>query len=190
MIARENTPGDQRLVAYYLASASAPAVHDRALADQLRAHVATTLPDFLVPAAFVRMESFPLTASGKMDRLSLPRPSNDAYSGASNYEQPQSLTEQEVGAIWAEVLKLDAVGRHDNFFSLGGNSLLAMQVNVRLRNAFHIEVPVSCIFQQPTLKCFAQAIDELRTSMKGEQELLRILEELEAMPESISEGGH
>jgi hypothetical protein len=91
-------------------------------------------------------------------------------------------------AIWEDVLKLPQVGRHDDFFSLGGNSLLAMQVEVRLRQAFLIEVPVIHIFQNPTIKSFSKVVDAIVHSIPGDADLLSILAEVEAMPEINAEG--
>ena len=91
-------------------------------------------------------------------------------------------------AIWADVLKLHQVGRHDDFFSLGGNSLLAMQVEVRLRQAFGIEVPVIHIFQNPTVESFSKVVDAILHSIPGDADMLSILAEVEAMPEITAEG--
>ena len=123
VIAREDTPGDKRLVAYYT-SAEAQGAGD---AEQLRSHLSAVLPEYMVPAAYVHLESLPLTPNGKLDRRALPAPQADAYS-TRGYEPPQGEIEEQLAGIWAEVLKLDKVGRHDNFFSLGGHSLLAVRV--------------------------------------------------------------
>src|SRR5262249_23012087 len=127
VMAREDTPGEKRLVAYYRADDDGVCG-----AEQLRTHVAATLPEYMVPEAYVRLESFPLTPNGKLDRRALPAPESDAYATAG-YEPPQGETETKLAAIWTEVLGLERVGRQDNFFSLGGHSLLAVRMVTRLR---------------------------------------------------------
>lgn len=184
--AREDAPGDWRLVAYYLALPGTAAEEESLRPAQLRAHLAARLPEHMVPAAYVRLESFPLTASGKLNRRELKPPTASAHA-SQGYEPPQGAMETMMGPIWAEVLKLDRIGRHDNFFSLGGNSLLAMQVELRLRKLLGVEIPVSRIFQSPTIAGLARAVEEMLDSMRSGNELLGILEELESMPESNAE---
>ncbi len=103
-----------------------------------------------MPAAYVRLESLPLTPNGKLDRKALPAPESDAYS-TRGYEAPQGETEIRLAGIWAEVLKLDRVGRHDNFFALGGHSLLAVRVVTRVRQALNLEVAIRDLFAYPVL---------------------------------------
>jgi len=188
VVAREDEPGDKRLVAYYLAAPHGAGAEEALRPEQLRRHMAESLPEHMAPAAYVRMEAWPRTPSGKLDRLALPAPGKDAYVTSAGYEPPQGTMETELAGIWTEVLKMDRIGRHENFFALGGHSLSAMQVMVRLRKAFDLEVPVACIFQNPTIESFAEAVDELHASMQSDAELLRILGELEAMPETSAEG--
>jgi aryl carrier-like protein len=141
--AREDTVGDKRLVAYYTSDGEA------ASAETLRAHMAGRVPEYMVPAAYVRLEKFPLTPNGKLDRKSLPLPEGDAYA-TRGYEAPQGEIETALASIWAEVLKLDRVGRHDNFFELGGHSLLAVTVIERMRRA-GMQVDVRALFTTPTV---------------------------------------
>ena len=96
-------------------------------AETLRAHLSARLPEYMVPAAYVLMKSLPLTANGKLDRRALPAPDTDAYA-VREYEAPVGETETKLAGIWAEVLKVERVGRHDNFFDLGGHSLLAVRM--------------------------------------------------------------
>ncbi|HLI04400.1 MAG TPA: amino acid adenylation domain-containing protein, partial [Terracidiphilus sp.] len=149
VMAREAGPGDQRLVAYYTVETA------DAGAESLRAHLAAKLPDYMVPAAYVRLEALPLTANGKLDRKALPAPEGDAYS-TRGYEAPQGEVESRLAEIWAEVLKLERVGRHDNFFSLGGHSLLAVTLIERMRRS-GFPVDVRTLFATPVIAELAAA---------------------------------
>ena len=101
-------------------------------AETLRAHLSGRLPDYMLPAAFVRLETLPLTPNGKLDRKAFPAPEGDAYAVRA-YEAPQGEIEVELAAIWSELLKVERVGRHDHFFELGGHSLLAVTLIERMR---------------------------------------------------------
>ena len=129
VIAREDMPGEKRLVAYYTA---AEADGQPTGPTELRAYLSSKLPDYMVPAAYVRLTVMPLTPNGKLDRKALPAPEVDAYA-VHGYEAPQGEIETALAAIWGDVLKLDRVGRHDNFFELGGHSLLAVTLIERMR---------------------------------------------------------
>ena len=154
VLAREDTAGDKRLVAYYTTTAT----DMEPGAEELRAHLSAKLPDYMVPAAFVKLECLPLTANGKLDRKALPAPEGDAYA-TRGYEPPQTETEAAVARIWAEVLKLERVGRHDNFFELGGHSLLAVTVIERLRR-IGLQVDVRDLFSTPTLSGLAATMGD------------------------------
>jgi amino acid adenylation domain-containing protein len=159
VVAREDTPGDKRLVAYYIASPLVDESEEGTVgAEQFRSHLSASLPDYMIPAAFVRLESLPLTPNGKLDRKALPAPEADAYSTYS-YEPPQGEMEMKLAAIWAEALKLDRVGRHDNFFAIGGHSLLAVQVVTRLRQVLSRAVEMRDLFAHPELTEMASALE-------------------------------
>ncbi len=155
VVAREESPGDQRLVAYYT---GAEMGEDTVGAEVLRTYLAASLPEHMVPAAYVRLESLPLTPNGKLDRRALPAPESGAYATRS-YEQPVGEVERALADIWSEVLKVERIGRHDNFFELGGHSLLAMQVISRLRDALSVEVPFGDLFAHPVLSDFASGLE-------------------------------
>ncbi|WP_338910436.1 non-ribosomal peptide synthase/polyketide synthase [Mycetohabitans rhizoxinica] len=142
---------DTRLVAYVVAESDAP------LASTLHAHVAARLPDYMVPAAFVRLNAFPLTPNGKLDRRALPAPDADALARQA-YEVPQGELETTLAEIWAELLGVERVGRHDSFFALGGHSLLAVQLLNRIAG-LGADVPLATLFASPTLAAFAAAVE-------------------------------
>ncbi|WP_244656103.1 thioesterase domain-containing protein, partial [Rhizobium favelukesii] len=126
------------------------------LAGALRAYVSGRLPDYMVPAAFVRLEALPLTANGKLDRKALPVPDDDAYA-RTVYEAPQGAVETLLAGIWAELLGVERVGRHDNFFELGGHSLLAVQLLSRALD-LRLNFSAADLFQAPVLKDLASKI--------------------------------
>ena len=145
VIAREDQPGDKRLVAYLVAH-EGHALLDEA---QLRTILAQTLPDYMVPSYFIVLDTIPLTANGKTDRKALPAP--DMTRGEVGYLAPRTAAEEIMAGIWVQVLKRDKVGVHDNFFALGGHSLLATQLLTRICTAFDVELPLSAIFETSTL---------------------------------------
>jgi amino acid adenylation domain-containing protein len=157
VIAREDTPGDNRLVTYYTAvetSARDAAALD---AEHLRAHLLARLPEYMVPSAYVRLTSMPLTPNGKLDRKALPAPEAGAYA-VHGYQAPRGEIESALAAIWGDVLKLDRVGRHDNFFELGGHSLLAVILIERMRRK-GLQVDVRALFAASTLAELADSVE-------------------------------
>ncbi|WP_122659284.1 non-ribosomal peptide synthetase, partial [Burkholderia pseudomallei] len=141
---------EKRLVAYYTGDADVAA---------LRAQAAQHLPSYMVPSAYVRLDAWPLTPNGKLDRRALPAPADDAYARAE-YEAPQGAKEEALAAIWRELLHVERVSRHDNFFELGGHSLLAVQLVSRLRQALSVEVALSTVFDAPVLSALASRLDD------------------------------
>src|SRR5689334_10651662 len=112
----------------------------------------------MVPGAYVRMERMPLTGNGKLDRKRLPAPEGDAYA-AKRYEEPEGEMEKAIAGVWAEVLKVERVGRQDNFFNLGGHSLLAVKVIARLRQVLGVEVDLRDLFSRPVLSDFVRGME-------------------------------
>ena len=154
VVARADRDDEKRLVAYYTFEGMAePRV------DELRSHLLAFLPEYMVPAAYVQLEQFPLTLSGKLDRKALPAPDGDA-DAQRVYEAPVGEIEQTIARIWSELLKVDDVGRHDNFFDLGGHSLLAVRLMSRMREAFNIELSLTQVFARPVLTDIARLIGE------------------------------
>ena len=159
VIVREDEPGDKRLVAYLLkANDAAPTV------ETLRQHIKASLPEYMLPAMFVILDELPLTPNGKLDRDALPVPGDERESLEIEYTAPRNELEQQLAEIWAEVLKLERVGIHDNFFDLGGHSLLATQIVSRISEQLDVELPLSDLFDYPTVAELA-AVDKLAGDM-------------------------
>jgi amino acid adenylation domain len=150
VVARDDAPGEIRLVAYVVASGDAPT------AGALREHLKTKLPDYMVPSAFVSLESLPLTPNGKVDRKALPAPG--APEPAGSYVAPRDALEVMLCRIWEDALGVKSVGVKDNFFDLGGNSLLAVRLVAQIRKQFNGEVPINALFQKATVEQLAEAL--------------------------------
>ncbi|MFJ9034765.1 amino acid adenylation domain-containing protein, partial [Streptomyces sp. NPDC102274] len=157
VVVREDQPGDQRLVAYVVpvGGAAGFAGFDEA---GLRRTLGDALPDYMVPAAFVALERLPLTTNGKLDRRALPAPE---YGSRAAYVAPRTPTEEAVAEIWAEVLGLERTGIEEDFFSLGGNSVLSLRVIARVRTVFDINPSARVMFDFPTIAQLAGKIEEL-----------------------------
>ncbi|HEX8907092.1 MAG TPA: amino acid adenylation domain-containing protein, partial [Longimicrobiaceae bacterium] len=148
--AREDAPGDRRLVAWVAGGADA---------GELRAHLRRTLPDHLVPAAFVAVDALPLKPNGKVDHAALPAP---AFTPAGCRVAPRTPAEELLAGIWAAVLRVERVGAHDSFFDLGGHSLLATRAVSRVREVFGVELPLRALFEGPTIAEVAERVEALR----------------------------
>ncbi|HEX8432346.1 MAG TPA: amino acid adenylation domain-containing protein, partial [Longimicrobium sp.] len=148
VLAREDAPGAKRLVAYYTGAAEADALHKQ---------LSASLPEYMVPAAYVRLDRLPLTPNGKVDRKALPAPEGDAFA-TRGYEAPLGDSERAVAEIWSEVLGVERVGRWDHFFELGGHSLLAVRLISRVRQALGVEVALGDLFARPVLADFASGL--------------------------------
>ncbi|NTJ35842.1 amino acid adenylation domain-containing protein, partial [Agrobacterium rhizogenes] len=160
VVAREDQPGDKRLVAYLVGESDTPV--DPGI---LRAHLKSRLPDYMVPSAFVWLAALPLTPNGKVDRKALPAP--EGRPDIARYTAPRTPTEEILASLWQEVLGLDQVGIDDNFFDLGGHSLLAMRVVARMRDVFAVELPLRALFEAPVIAELATRIEAARRSGAG-----------------------
>jgi natural product biosynthesis luciferase-like monooxygenase protein len=189
VLAREDAPGDVRLVGYVVLHV-ANGAHD--IAVELRAHARATLPDYMVPAHVVELDAFPLTPNAKVDRKALPSP-QDARRVPAAVASPQApaaapaapalvvVTVDALAAIWARVLNVEHVDPDDNFFDLGGHSLVAMQLIADVRDAFHVEVPLRALFEDPTITGLLAAIDAARLETAGDAEIAAALAELDGL---------
>ncbi len=175
VIAREDKPGQKRLVAYVVLRLGV-AVTNAGLRDFLGQY----LPDYMMPAAFVTMDSLPLGASGKVDRSELPSLTDGNILRDETFISPRNPTEEQIVAIIAELLALERVGVNDNFFLLGGNSLLATQVIARVRESFDIEVTLLNVFDNPTVAGIAAVVEQLvieRVEALSDEEAGRLVTE-------------
>jgi acyl carrier protein len=144
--------------------------------DDIRHTLTQKLPNYMIPSAFVVLESFPLTANGKLNRAALPAPDEARPKLQKVFVAPRTESEKEIAEIWSSVLKLNKIGIHDDFFELGGHSLLATQVVARVRKAFQLELPLRSIFDSPTVAEFAGRIEQARDA-----ELAKLLNALETL---------
>ncbi|HYO12153.1 MAG TPA: amino acid adenylation domain-containing protein, partial [Thermoanaerobaculia bacterium] len=159
VMVREDQPGDRRLVAYVVPASApdSPALSPADLRDALR----RSLPDYMVPSAFVLLSELPVTPNGKLDRTALPAPVRSAARGST---APQTPLEETLAEIWADVLGVAEVGREDSFFDLGGHSLLATQLMARIREVWGVELPLRALFERPTLEDLAAAVEAARAT--------------------------
>jgi amino acid adenylation domain-containing protein len=155
VVAREDNPGDQRLVAYVTMKPGA-----EFSVSALRHHVRLHLPEYMIPAAVVRLDAFPLTNTGKFDLKSLPKPDSSAAPSTAPFLAPGSALEKQIADIWKQVLSRDAVGIDDNFFEIGGHSFGLVKIHQQLQKALGREVPITDLFQFPTIRGFARRLDE------------------------------
>ena len=150
VLAAEHSSGN-RLLAYVVPTNGA-----KPEADALRTFLKTKLPDYMVPSAFLCLDSFPLTSNGKIDRRALPSPSDMQPGLQQNYVAPENEAQQTIATIWKQLLSLERVGVQDNFFDLGGHSLLIVQLHRQLQAAFEKTLSVAEVFQYPTIAAMAQ----------------------------------
>jgi amino acid adenylation domain-containing protein len=174
VIAREDVPGDQRLVAYIVPHENKDANGD------LRSYLTEKLPQYMVPSTFVTVTELPLMTSGKVDRRALPAPDVSEANDRA-FVAPRTQTELELAEIWSGLLRLENIGVQDNFFDLGGHSLLATQLVSRILNTFAVELKLQDIFTEPTVTEIAALIDDALIEMSGDSridEALTMIEKL------------
>jgi acyl carrier protein len=173
VVARKTATGDNHLVAYFVPAAKAQPLH-----TELRNFIAARLPDYMVPATFVKLDALPLNSSGKVDRVSLPAPTTENTLRDNVFVAPRTLIEERLASILAPLLGLDRVSIEDNFFLLGGHSLLGTQLIARVRDAFAVELTLRSLFDAPTVAKLALQIESLllaRLSAMSDADVERIL---------------
>ncbi len=153
--AREDSPGDRRLVAYVV-----PRLKEAISVSELRSFLKEKLPEYMIPSAFVTLDSMPLTINGKVDRQALPIPENFRPELAVAYESPQTQVERIIANLWQEVLHLEKVGIYDNFFDLGGHSLLLVRVHNKLEEIWQQEIEIVELFKYPTISSLAKHLSQ------------------------------
>lgn len=173
VVAREDTPGDKRLIAYIV-----PVSGVEVTASALRETLMSRLPDYMIPAAFVLLDAFPLTPNGKVDRAALPAP--DAFNMARDevIAAPQTLVEKRLAGVITSLLGLEQIGIDDNFFLLGGNSLMGTQIIMQVMESFKVELPLRTLFEAPTVRLLAEEIERLvvaKLETMSDDEVLRQL---------------
>jgi len=172
VVSGENGTGEKQLVAYIVPATTFPQVRE------LRDFLAEILPEYMIPATFVRLDALPIGSSGKVDRSALPAPDDENILREETSLSPNTPTEQRVAAIVASLLGLERVGVNENFFYLGGNSLFGTQVIARLRDAFNVEVPLLRLFDHPTVTDLAAEVERLMVAnleAMSEEEAQRLL---------------
>ncbi|MBX8513358.1 amino acid adenylation domain-containing protein [Pseudomonas cichorii] len=178
VIAREDIPGEKRLVAYVVTQTG-----QFLSATALREELAPQLPEYMLPSAFVIIDAMPLTPNGKLDRARLPAPDQQAFAQRA-YEAPSGETEQLLANIWADLLGFERIGRNDSFFELGGHSLTAVQLSLRIREETGVEIPLRSLFEQNSLMALADHINTLQLALYDADDLLALEQELALLSES------
>ena len=179
VVAWEEAPGDQRLIAYVV-----PCGHPAPTVSTLRQALAARLPPSMIPSAFEMVEALPLTPTGKVNRRALPAPGRIRPDLDSRFVAPRTPAEEVLTGIWAHILGLEQVGIHDNFFELGGLSILATQRIARVREALQVELPLRLVFEAPTVSELAMAIIQSRLRQLESGEMRRLLAEVEGLSEA------
>jgi amino acid adenylation domain-containing protein len=164
VIDSDDIPGNKRLVAYVVTSEKSE------IKNQLRSFLKQKLPDYMVPSAFVILDALPLTPNGKVDRRGLPKPDQTRLDVEANYVAPHTQVERTIAAVWQEVLHLENIGIHDNFFEIGGHSLIATQIISRLRQVFQMDLSVRTLFEAPTIASFAECCEILKGTVQKLQD--------------------
>jgi thioesterase domain-containing protein len=158
-VAREDQPGEKRLVAYVVGETEAVVA-----TNELRSYLKERLPEYMIPGVFVQLDEMPLTPNGKVDRRALPAPDGSRPELEDAYVAPRTPVEEALAEVWADALQVTRVGVHDNFFELGGHSLLATVVITRMREILHVELPLRSFFEAPTISGLATSIERMRVN--------------------------
>jgi acyl carrier protein len=174
VVVKTNDPGDKYLCAYVVPRLAPPAAPLNV--SQLRDMLSGKLPHYMIPSYFVLLEKMPLTPNGKVDRKALPESNPSRSTIESTYVAPVTNNEKIIARLWKEILHLEEVGIHDNFFALGGNSLNVIQLNRRIKDYFGIDIPVAELFRNLTIRYLGKCLspDVHDTEVKREKKIKRI----------------
>ncbi|MGH1439204.1 MAG: MupA/Atu3671 family FMN-dependent luciferase-like monooxygenase [Cellvibrionaceae bacterium] len=162
LLLREDTPGDQRLVAYVIPVSLAPDV------AELKQHLRQQLPEYMVPNDIVVLDAMPLTPNGKIDRKQLPSPQGLSQKAAADYVEPEDELQKTIATVWQESLQIDKVGVNDNFFDLGGHSLLIVRVHQQLKERVEKPISLTDLYRFPTIRTLTEFLnnDDANASLK------------------------
>lgn len=155
VVVREDNPGDQRIIAYIIRKEEIETD-----ISELRMFLKTKVPDYMVPSSFVFIEHFPLTPNGKIDRKALPRPEENQQDSKNTYVEPQTEMERKLAQIWCEVLKLNRIGIDEGFFEIGGHSMLAITLMIKIEKELGIRFPLSTLFDNSTIREMADFFEK------------------------------
>lgn len=176
VVVRQDSPGEKRLVAYVV-----PHAEQTLTTTDLLSLLKSKLPEYMLPSAFVFLDALPLTPNGKVDRRALPEPGAERAELKEAYVAPRTAVQKKLADIWTEVLKLERLGIHDNFFDIGGHSLKATQVMSRVRAVFEMDVPLRTLFEKPTVEELALVVMERQAERVAGEEVSSILAEVESL---------
>lgn len=177
VVAREDTPGNKRLVAYIV-----PGVGAQVSLGSLRDTLTAQLPEYMIPTAFVPLEALPMTPNGKVNRAALPAPDSSNIVRDGEATAPASPLEEQLATIVATLLNLETIGRDDNFFMLGGHSLLGTQIIARISGTFGVDLSLRTLFEAPTIRQLSEEIERLiliKLEMMSDEEAQRLLEQVQ-----------
>nr|WP_293083261.1 thioesterase domain-containing protein [Okeania sp. SIO3B5] len=161
VLAREDNPGNKRLVAYIVPETEA----EQKIVPQLKQHLKEKLAEYMIPSAFVVLSQLPLTPNGKVNRRALPAPDISSFSESNNFVAPRDDIEEQLAEIWSNILNINPVGIKNNFFELGGHSLLAVNLMAKIQQRFAKQLPLSTLFTNPT-------IEDLASLIRGENQVI------------------
>jgi natural product biosynthesis luciferase-like monooxygenase protein/amino acid adenylation domain-containing protein len=176
VLAREDMPGEKRLVAYVVGS-------QELTATGLRSFLQEKLPAYMIPSQFLPLDVIPLTPNGKVDRRALPPPTSVRSELEMTFVSPRTPAEEVVAGIWAKILGVDHIGPHDNFFELGGHSLHGVQMISQLRDIFQVELPLRSLFEKPTVESLVSDIAQLRGGREIIEAIAEVFQEIEHLSE-------
>jgi amino acid adenylation domain-containing protein len=183
VIAREDVYREKCLVAYLVRDVRRANISVVGVREFLK----EKLPEYMIPAGFVVVDKLPLTPNGKLDRKALPSPDRAQLQAPDEYVAPRDPIERALAQLWSDLLKLDTIGVRDDFFALGGHSLIATRLVSQIRKEFDVEIPVRSIFESTTIERLALQIAERQTATMASEDVDQLLNDLELLPEDMAE---